>query len=435
MSDVKAFRGLRYNKERAGEIKTLITPPYDVITAQMQDGYYEASPYNIIRLEWGKKYANDTEKENRYTRAATDFKNWQQEGVLERDEKPAFYLYRQIFTLGNETHTRSGFIASLRAEGYDSGNVLPHEETLPKHKADRLDLMKSTFANFSPIFGLYAEEDRRAELLLNGAARNLSPVVDVTDESGVRHMLWKIDNDVTVAAVEKLMSAQKIYIADGHHRYETASLFASMQRKSDYINGQYIMLALVNLYDEGLVVLPTHRLVKNVPSLDKNALLTKIEAEGFSVEKISGEDDSPLKELVARINAGGESIPSFGLYFPGEYYLLQAKNKAELVGKFSLDKPLCLRELDVSILHSLILEKLLSIGKKEMAEEGWLGYTRDEENAVKEVDEQKYQCAFLMGNPLVHQMLAVAQAGEKMPQKSTFFYPKIIAGLIVNKLN
>ena len=435
MSDIKAFRGLRYDTAKAGEIKTLITPPYDVITAQMQDGYYEANPYNIIRLEWGKKYAADTENDNRYTRAAADFTAWQQTGVLRRDDKPAFYLYRQQFTLNGKVHVRSGFIASLRAEGYDSGNVLPHEETLPKHKADRLDLMKSTFANFSPIFGLYAEEDRRVERLLNEAARSISPVIDVTDESQVQHILWKIDDAETVSAVEKLMSAQKIYIADGHHRYETASLFASMQREAGSNNGQYIMLALVNLYDEGLVVLPTHRLVKNVPSMDKDELLIKIAAEGFAVTKISSGSNSPLKELTEKINAGGEEVPSLGLYFPGEYYLLQAENKTEMLDRFSLDKPLCLRTLDVSILHSLILEKLLSIGKKEMAEEGWLGYTRSEEEAIKEVDNRKYQCSFLMGNPLMHQMLAVAQAGEKMPQKSTFFYPKIIAGLIINKLN
>ncbi|MCL2678119.1 MAG: DUF1015 domain-containing protein, partial [Clostridiales bacterium] len=434
MADIRPFRALRYDGEKSGPIDKLVTPPYDVITPAMQDGYYESSPYNIIRLEWGKKFPADNEADNVYTRAARHFTAWQVEGVLRQDPLPCFYLYRQQFSIDGQSKERHAFIAALRAEGYAGGRVLPHEETLPKHKADRLELMRRTFANFSPIFGLYAQEDRLAERILAEEAARKAPCLDLTDESGVRHIMWAIDDPAAVELIQKKMAGEKIYIADGHHRYETASAFAKEAADKGLLGCQYIMIALVNLYDEGLVVLPTHRLVKNVAGLREETLIEQLKAGGFTVTSLAGEPHNALPRLLEQIGTGGEQTPSFGLCFPGSLYLLQLPDKESACAGFAPQKPLCWRELDVSLLHALILEKLLGIGAQEMAEEGFLGYTREAEAAVAKVESGEYQCSLLLGKPLVRSMLEVAQAGEKMPQKSTFFYPKIIAGLLIHKL-
>lgn len=434
MADVKAFQALRYDLAKAGRPEELITPPYDVINAQMQEDFYQANPYNIIRLEWGKTYSTDTDAENRYTRAAADFCAWQQQGVLKQDQRPAFYLYQQEFTVLGKTLVRTGFLATIRAEGYASGNVLPHEETLPKHKQDRFRLMQHTYANFSPILGLFAQKSLEIDHALAAQAKDKAPELDFCDADGVRHRLWKIDDPATVAKVEADLAGLKIYIADGHHRYETCSLFAEEARKQGKSDCDYMMIALINLYDSGLVVLPTHRLVKLMPGSEADLLaaLTKV---GFTIIKVgNGDKQAALEALLGRMEQGGKEIPSFGLYLADRFYLLQLLHKETALAKLPADKSEAYRNLDVTLLHSLILEPLFGIGPQELAAEGYIGYTRDNQEAVDAVDRGEYACSFLMNSTLVEELLAVAEAGEKMPQKSTFFYPKIIAGLAINKL-
>jgi len=435
MTEIKAFRALRYDTKIAGDPGTLITPPYDVINEAMQDHFYQINPYNIIRLEWGKKYPSDNESENRYSRAAADFVAWQNAGVLKQDVKPSFYLYRQEFTVDNKVIIRSGFLTTILADGYASGQVLPHEETLPKHKADRLELMRHTFANFSPIFGLYAQPSQTIDKALTKGATDRKPDIDINDEYGVHHMLWVIDDPAIVALIEKEMKELKVYIADGHHRYETASFFAKEAAEKGIKGCDYMQIALVNLYDPGLIVLPTHRLVKNIPNLDKKDLLNKIAKAGFSVDVVcEHEKEETLAAMLAQMTAGGKEATSFGLYIDGEFYLLRLLEKANACARVSPGKSLAYRQLDVTLLHSLILEDILGIGPKELAEEGWIGYTRDDQEALTKVDSKEFQCCFFMNSTLVQELLDVAEAGEKMPQKSTFFYPKIIAGLVINKL-
>lgn len=435
MANIKAFKALRYDPKIAGDPATLITPPYDVINQAMQDNFYQINPYNIIRLEWGKKYPTDNENENRYTRAAADFAAWQKNGVLKQDAKPSFYLYRQEFMIDGKSIVRSGFLTTILADGYASGQVLPHEETLPKHKADRLELMRHTFANFSPIFGLYAQPSQTIDKALEKGAANRQADIDIHDEYGVHHMLWVIDDPDTVALIEKEMKDLKVYIADGHHRYETASFFAKENAEKGIRGCEYMQIALVNLYDPGLIVLPTHRLVKNIPSLNKKDLLSKIAKAGFDVDLVcEHEKGETLAAMLAQMAQGGENTTSFGLYIDDEFYLLRLPDRAKAADGVSPGKSLAYRKLDVTLLHTLILEDILGIGPKELAEEGWIGYTRDDKEALDKVDSQEFQCCFFMNSTLVQELLDVAEAGEKMPQKSTFFYPKIIAGLVINKL-
>lgn len=429
MADIKALRAWRYNLELAGGPDTLITPPYDVINAAGQEAYYAASPHNIIRLEWGKTYANDDEKDNRYSRAAADFAAWRESGILKRDDEPSFYPYIQEFTLGGQTFRRSGFFATVKAGGYEDGTVLPHEQTLPGHKEDRYRLMQAARANFSPIFALYAEQSRATDKILAQAAAAAEPVFDTVDEAGVRHIVWQVSDAATIAQVERAMAEQKIYIADGHHRYETASRFAADMAAAGQADCDRLLVNLVNLYDDGVVVLPTHRLVKNLEDFSAPAFLQSLSDAGFAVFPIS--DLAKLQDYLKNVP---QDIAGFGLYMEGAYYLLSIDRDDMIIAATQPGHAAAYQRLDASIAHTLILEALCGVGPAELAAGKNLDYCRDMEEASAMVDAGGYHFALLMNSTRVEEMLEVADAGEKMPQKSTYFYPKVIAGLLINQL-
>ncbi|MDN5294038.1 MAG: hypothetical protein PWQ91_1139 [Eubacteriales bacterium] len=429
MATVVPFRGVRYNLEKAGNLADLVTPPYDVIDAEGQKMYHEKSPYNVIRLELGYKYPDDSEENNRYTRARDTFRRWLAEGILRHDPRPAIYLYQQEFDARGERKVRTGFIAGVKVEDYSKGVVLPHEETLPKHKADRLELMRHCLANFSPIFGLYSDPDHAVDSLLEQAKGGRAPDMEVTDENGIVNRLWVIDDPEVVARVVAMMADKKIYIADGHHRYETALAFSKEMEAKGQPGYDYIMMTLVNLYDRGLVVFPTHRLVYNLTNFNLDALVANLQ-ENFMVEELPAGTELP--EVLRRLEEAGRQTAAFAMYAGGgRYFLLTLKDRA-VMKDLVPDRSEAWRNLDVTILHTLILEKYLGIGSQQRAEESNLVYTRDEEFAVREVDKGNFQLAFLMNPTRVEEVTAVAEGGEKMPQKSTFFYPKVITGLVIN---
>ena len=435
MADVKAFRALRYTPEFKNIYQELYTPPYDVITKEMQDDFYKRNPYNMIRLEYGKINADDDENNNRYTRAAQDFELWQKNKILQRDMRPAFYLYLQDYIYNNQTISRTSFLATIKAEGYTSGQVLPHEDTLPKQKEDRLKLMEHTFANFSPIFGLYAEKDGAIDRNLHDEMEVRHADADVTDDKGVRHRLWKIDDEESVKFIEKKMSNLKVYIADGHHRYETASTFAAEAAQKGIKGCDYMMIDLVNLYDEGLMIMPTHRMIRKMRLLDLHTLLEKLLAAGFTITGVSGYDpNKAMENLLHKMKESGNKIPSFGLYCEGQFYLLTLPDLESILPKVHPDRSMAYRKLDVTLLHTLVLENIFGIGDKQLAEEGWLTYTQDVKETVSKVDNGENQCSFLLNSTPIESLLEIAEAGDKMPQKSTFFYPKVITGLAINKL-
>ena len=430
MATIIPIKGVRYNPAKAGDLNDVITPPYDVIDAAAQNKFYEKNPYNVIRLELGKIYPDDNENNNRYTRAAEILRGWLAEGVLIHDAKPSVYLYEQEFFARGEKKVRSGFIAGVQANDYSKGEVLPHEETLPKHKADRLSMMKTTMANFSPIFGLFADKEHTVEKLLDNSRDGRQPDIEVTDDNGVVNRIWVIDDQATVDAVVKTMADKKIFIADGHHRYETAVTFGEEMAAQGKPGYNYLMVSLVNLYNEGLVVFPTHRLVNNVQGLDVAKLTGELQQD-FNVEELPA--GTGLDDFTARLEEQGADAHAFGLYTRDKkYYLLTLKNEA-ILDRLNLDnRSAAWRRLDVSILHTLILEKLLGIGSQQRADESNLTYVRDEDVAKASVDNGSAQLAFFMNSTKVEEVTDIATGGEKMPQKSTFFYPKVVTGLIIN---
>lgn len=430
MATIIPFKGVRYNQAKAGVLDDVITPPYDVIDAAAQNRFYEKNQFNVIRLELGKTFPEDNETNNRYTRAAATFRDWLARGVLFHDEKPSLYLYEQEFTARGEKKVRSGFIAGVQANDYSKGEVLPHEETLPKHKADRLNMMKTTLANFSPIFGLYADKEHRVEDLLNAARGGRQPDMEVTEDNGVINRLWVISDEATVESVVKAMADKKVFIADGHHRYETAVTFGQEMTAQGKPGYNYLMVALVNLYNEGLVVFPTHRLVNNVKGLDVPKLLTDLHKD-FEVEGLAA--GTGLDDFIARLEEKGASAHAFGLYTPEKkFYLLTLKSEVILDQLPLENRSAAWRRLDVSILHTLILEDLLGIGSKQRADESNLTYVRDEDVALASVDNGSAQLAFFMNATKVEEVTDIASGGEKMPQKSTFFYPKVVTGMVIN---
>lgn len=430
MATIIPFRGVRYCQAKAGVLDDVITPPYDVIDAAAQNNFYEKNPYNVIRLELGKIYPDDNESNNRYTRAAATFRDWQSQGVMLHDEKPSLYLYEQEFTAWGEKKIRSGFISGVQANDYSKGEVLPHEETLPKHKADRLNMMKTTLANFSPIFGLYADKEHRVEELLDKARDGRKPDMEVTDESGVINRLWVISDEATVDAVVKTMADKKIFIADGHHRYETTVTFGQEMAAQGKPGYNYLMVSLVNLYNEGLVVFPTHRVVNNVQNLDLPKLLTDLQKD-FDVEELPG--GTELSDFLARLEKKGADAHAFGLYTQNKKFFLLTLKSEDILDQLQLaNRSAAWRRLDVSILHTLILEKQLGIGSQQRADESNLAYVRDEDAALAALDNGTAQLAFFMNSTKVEEVTEIASGGEKMPQKSTFFYPKVVTGMVIN---
>ena len=464
MACVIPFKGLRYNPDKTGNLADLITPPYDVIDAAAQDCYYNRHPYNIIRLEYGKTFPEDNESSNRYTRSAEYFKAWLEEHVLAQEVKPAFYLYEQEFTIGGEKKIRSGFFSGVKLEPYEKGVILPHEETMPKHKADRFALMCACGASFSPIFGLYSDRENTVISAMRESIKNIAPDVDFTDEDGDSHRMWIITDSRAIGRVQQAMSDKRIFIADGHHRYETAlnykkeressagraannavSVASSCSTTADgsvncsYTSDplyNYTMMTLVNLYDPGLVVLPTHRLIENVTGLDKNRLIEQLK-ENFAVEEYKlAPDKSNFRDIIGMMGEKIQTINtdeaearhrhSFCLYAgDNKVFLLFLKDNIDLSGIMPQDKSKAWQGLDVSVLHTLIIEKHLGICGEMRAKAEHIAYSREEEGALDQVDRGEYQLAFFSNPTLVEEVTEIAGKGEKMPQKSTFFTRKL----------
>jgi uncharacterized protein (DUF1015 family) len=458
MAAIIPIKGLRYNPQKVGSLADVVTPPYDVIDAAAQDGYYKRHPYNIIRLEYGKILPGDDKNNNRYTRAAADYRTWLQENILTPDPKPAIYLYEQEFAAGRENKVRSGIICGVRLEPYEKGIVLPHEETMSKHKADRLELMRACRANFSPIFSLYADQDNGIIASLRDSLKGAPPDISFTDDSGEEHRMWVVTDPCSIGKAQRIMEDKRIFIADGHHRYETA---LNYKREREAAGGtgentaltaadptyKYVMMALVNLYDPGLVVLPTHRLIKDVKSLDKKYLVEQLK-ENFAVEEYELEPArGNFRQLISMLETTGTVAlerpekkdkahrHAFGLYAgDNKFYLLTVKEGVDLLQMMPKEKSAAWQKLDVSILHTLIIEKYLGICGELRARADHITYTREEEGALEMVDRNEYQLVFFLNPTLVEEVTEVAGQGEKMPQKSTFFYPKVITGLVINQL-
>lgn len=425
MAEIKPFGALRFT-DKAGAVEQIVCPPYDIISEEERKAYLRANPCNVIRLELPRA---EREGEDPYEAAGQVLGTWLEEGVLAEDGRPALYIYEEAFQAGGRHYAVRGFICRVKLEEFSKGVVLPHEETLSKAKADRFNLMCATGCNFSQIYSLYMDETgetRRAVEALSAG----DPVQSFTDAEGVTHRLWIAEDSPAVRDLCRQFADRKLYIADGHHRYETALRYRDHLRKAGGETGisDYVMMMLVDMENPGLVVFPTHRIVRDLPAFDPAALLRDCQAY-FDLQTHSSLED--MEAALSEKYAAGQK--AFGFYDGGEGWTLLTLRDPAVMADFLPQGSKALRELDVSVLHSLVLERLLKIDKENMASQINLTYTRDREEALDAV-RQGANCCFILNPTRVEEIGAVAAAGEKMPQKSTYFYPKLITGLVMNKI-
>lgn len=421
MAEIRPFKALRFTA-KAGDIDKLCCPPYDIISKQQRKTYLVANPYNVIRLELPKE-GNDPYKE-----AAKTLDKWLEDGIVAVDKTPSIYIYEEAFKVNGKEYSFKGFICRVKIEEFSKGVILPHEETLSKAKTDRFNLMCATGCNFSQIYALY-NDDNGSTFKLIDKLSNTVPHQEFCDSEGVTHRLWAVPENEEVRLICRQFENRRLYIADGHHRYETALNYRNHLRQTGIHdeNADYVMMMLVDIANPGLVVFPTHRIVRDLEVFDTNRILAECR-EYFEIEKIS--EDLIEQKLSEKYS---NHKKAFVYYDKSHYYLLTLKDLS-VMEKLLPDKSKSLRELDVSVLHTLILEKIFGIDAENLAKQVNLTYTRDINEAIDSVKNGSTNCAFILNPTRVDEIAKVAAAGEKMPQKSTYFYPKLITGLVMNKI-
>ena len=433
MADIRPFRALRYDLQQVSAAE-VVTQPYDKITAAMQERYYAASPYNLVRIILGRREAADNTTQNVYSRAADCGREWRRKGILLQDSSPSIYAYSQTFAAPSGSHfERRSFIALGRVEDYAAKVVFRHEQTLAKPKADRLDLLRSTRAHYEQLFLLY-QDSGAVDSLLAGAARG-KPAIDVADEYGVAHRVWQISDPGVIASVQEKMSDKKLVIADGHHRYETALNYRNESRSKTPDAGpdapfEFVMMTFVNMNDPGLLILPTHRVVHSLTSFSADEF-QKTASEFFAVEEIDGTIDAAHATTLLRER--GQTGTALLAATSDRAFLLQSPkaSASRFLGGLSAQQ----QALDVVQLHKCLLEGVLKLSEESIRNQQNLSYLREATEALDTVRRGRANIAFLMNPCRVQQVRDIAFAGEVMPQKSTDFYPKLLSGLTAYALD
>ncbi len=446
MVQVYPFRAFRYNPARAA-FDRVLTQPYDKISAAMQEKYYAADPHNLIAVEKGRAYPGDTPQNNVYTRAAAALEDWIHNQVVVQDPVPSFYAYTQEYTVpGTEQRrTRRGLIGAGKLEEYSAGVVFRHEHTLSGPKADRLELLRHTKTHTGQLFMLYSDAERRVDAILAEAESAAAPATEMRDEYGVVHRLWVIAEPQRVTVIEKAMEHHKLVIADGHHRYETALNYRNECRaRAGQIEPEApyerVMMTFVNTRSKGVTILPGHRVAAHVHDFSWTDVRRRLEpwftAEVFSFSS-EEKKSAARKSFLARIVSAGEKR-AIGVYPAAEprkraFYVLTLREGANLAQLLHHASPLQ-RELDVVLLHEGILEPALGITPQAVTAEANLTYEREATAALDAVDSGRAQISFLLNPCDVEQVMKIATAGEVMPQKSTDFYPKMLSGITMYRV-
>lgn len=424
MATIRPFRGLRYTPA-AGNLKDLTAPPYDVISPEYRAELAARSPYNYVHLTLPEGFADDRSQFVKYARSAALVADWRRTDILANDGAPALYRYTQTFTLPGfeKPFVRTAVLTLLKVEPYANGVVLPHERTFPKHKADRLHLLEATRTHLESIFGLYEDPGHRLHNLVSGAP--VGPSVEVTGDDGVHNKLEPIVDATCLEELVEQFASKKVWIADGHHRYETALGFReAMGEKEGLIPEDFLVIALTSIEDPGLVLLPTHRMAPQI-ALTASEIKAQL-ASVFDLEPVKAEE---CMDLMAKEKAAGNASLAVVLN-GGETFLLTINNSAKAAELLGTEGSSELRGLDVSLLHRVVLEKLLGLPNPDQVQ-----YTRSEEEAIENARSGKVSASFLMQPPTVEDMRTLALQGEKMPQKSTYYYPKILSGLAAWSFN
>jgi uncharacterized protein (DUF1015 family) len=435
--EIKPFKALRFDGSVVGDVGDCIAPPYDVISPAQQEQLYEKSEHNIVRIIKGKTADSDSDQDNQYTRAAGYLSKWIEQGALRPDPEETIYAYVQDFEWDGTHARRLSFVALSKLEEF--GNVVkPHEQTLSKPLADRLNLKRATTADFGLVFVLYEDEQGVADEIIERAL-TAKPLIDFVDEQEVRHRLFAIDAPEDIGQIVNMMSARSCVIADGHHRYTTGLTYAA---ESDNPQAGYKMLAFANTCHKGLIVLPTHRLAGNLEGFSFEKLIADLgenfELTEFKFDSIQAKTDARRRMLEQMKTESADGRNAFGVYgASGAFYVAVLTDTGAMDSAMPEMSP-AWRSLDVSVLHKLILEDLLGIDKEKLAGNENLQYVKDTPNAIDDsiaqVDGGQKQAAFFMNSVKMRQLMMVTDVGEKMPQKSTYFYPKIYTGLTIHKL-
>jgi uncharacterized protein (DUF1015 family) len=419
MAEIRPLHAVRFDTATAGALENLVAPPYDVIDEQMRGELIAKSPFNIVNVD----LPAGEDGGDPYLHATTSYEAWLQQGVLVKEREPSIWVMRQQFRLGGQTINRTGFFARVRVDDYGQGRIRPHERTHPGPKEDRLRLTRATRANLSPIFSLFQDPGDAAWSVLEPVTGG-EPFSTVIDADGIANRLWRVADEATIEKLQGALADRELLIADGHHRYETARVYA------EEIGGEgdhnYVLMFLCSMEDPGMVILPTHRLLTNLKDSARQEALADTLREHFDVE--------PLDSTADLEPPAGE-MPAFGYMdsFFKKPFRLTLKDKAS-AARVMNGKPEAYRRLDTAVLESLILEGPLGMTEDDISHLNGLAYSKDTQDAIDAVESGRADAAFyLRGTPIEH-VREVAEAGETMPPKSTFFYPKIPTGLLMNPL-
>ena len=412
MAEVIPFRGVLFNIPKVSRSRgeELLAPPYDIITPEDRQELYSKSPYNIVRIDFGIKNPEDNEQENRYTRARAFLDSWLENGTLITGDTPAYYAYEIAYEIHGIRKTLRGFLGLVKLEALGKGNIHPHEYTHSKPKKDRLDLMRYCGANVSPIFSIYNSPEKKASAILAGLS-GTEPYIEARDGNGSVHRLWQIKDSKEVSSISKELEGRAVFIADGHHRYETALEYQKEMQKKEGASDRprpydYVLMFLANMADEGLTILPTHRLVKDLPADALELLSTDFDIQ-----------ERKLSEDILREIEGRRDV--YGFYTGGDsWYCLSYR------GEGIHGVPPALKDLDVTILHDLIFKQLLDIEN--------VSYEMDLKKCLQAVRSGDYRAAFFLNPTGVFDVERVALASLRMPPKSTYFYPKLMTGMVLN---
>lgn len=432
MKKILPFHGLFYNQGKISSLAGVVSPPYDVIDSSLQDELYARSPYNFCRIDLTKE-----EGDARYEIAGKVFKKWLNEAVLIKDKKPGLYVHHHSFTLPDGQKTvRKGFFAVRRLEDFSEGGIKPHEKTLDGPKEDRLKLMRATCCQLSPVFSLYQDPEKQVEAKF-GKLVQTTPYMDFMTEEGERHQLWKMADPQVADFVNQFLSDAPLFIADGHHRYETALNYRNEVARaqgsfSDQSSTNFIMMYFSNMNDDGLVILPIHRAIHSLPNFAISAFLTDLSAF-FDVIEV---DPSDVQKNIRDLKQRGQTDHAFWIHTKNseKSYLAAISHAQWLETDEAKSLPESLAELDVSVLHQLVFKKILKISEESQAKQENIIYCKSTDTALNEARGGRCDLTFILNSTRIESMEAVAMNGQKMPQKSTFFYPKIVSGLVLHSV-
>ncbi len=436
MAEVHPFRGVRYNQRLVKDLADVICPPYDVISPQLQQELYHRSQYNFVRLEHNRELPQDTATDNKYTRSAAILEQWLEQAVLVVDEVPAIYLHDHYFKHKGREYRRRGVIACVRLEGWDEKVVRPHEGTLVEHTNDRLSLLWVCQANTSPVLALFEDQKQRVSSLLS-AQEPSQPVMSSRDTYGERHNVWAITETEVIDRIGASLARQPLYVADGHHRYESALTYQRERRAcSSSMSGDeafnFVMMELVAFSDPGLVILPAHRLVRGMSRAALSELTTKLNSF-FEIEAVPLNKTDVWQQIDHLLASGEENevrVVLLGLA-EGRLLLLKLRDFTTADQMMPYFHSELYKKLEVDIVDNVILEKLAGLGG---GKESTLSYSHDGEDAVNRVLDHEYQLAFLLSPVRAEVVKAIADAGDRMSKKATYFYPKAPAGLVFHRL-